>query len=1101
MIAASPPQQVNGQTQASHTGAEKTRELRQRIARLIRAGWAARALASCVLIVACGGPEARVGRAGPIAESTSFGSSDWAASAACADGATEACSLMLGEHAGIVSCYEGARTCRGGVFGPCENGRQFSVSRDEAEALGNLELLAYSTATDCSDNPCNSYCREYNEDPPSGSITPELDPSAPPLSSWNVGSLSNYPPEWVVVGASEPCHMAEDCQFNSVCFDPALGNCSHSVCSTGDPLAPGCNRCADSVCAIEPNCCGSPNACVHDPCEVGSGAPLDPSCDVCVEAVCAAHPECCDLTWNDACVGYVTTECAPLGQSCGCPEGTEESAGTCYATGGVPRDWGLARDACGVFGPAWTLVQVDSPEENAVAQQLLSTRGLSSAWLGGIETDIDQWSWQRSGEVFFIADASGGTLQPGYTFENWAELEPELGVAGRGLAMSGDGTWRDEALTLELDYVCEGPPNTLGPKQSAAGWTESCVSLVATQCGVECPESLPLGLGACVSRVPTELDPNCLSYDLALGVTCEDAGVPQIPVCNHGQVEAPAGLRLVHLPSFNADLSAAVDCTVTEAVPPGRCVTATNCPGLVADHALVVNPNDGTEDPTECRYDDNWTIYQPVACGTPVCEANVYDAAQVEAAGCSMPVEHPLGLDPLSAQVTLSAGVPEPRCGVDEARWGASCYFFSDDVLTWDLALDRCRARGTGWDLIAVNSPAENAWARGETNPVQDVHIGLNDKATEGNHVWSNGSCRAFTNWSSATSEPNNFPEGSEQCVRMTAATGGEWEDKACNDGEHPYVCEGPVQNARGGCASGQIAGPDGNCYAFNAAGVSWTAARDACTAMGPGWGLVQVNSSGMNEFVTSLIGCTPTWLSNPPGTLANWAPAESVDLSFPPYIDEIGFWHVATDAIPRATLCQGPTAPTTPPELARVAGSGSCTGAEEFYFQGDLSAPDSLTLCPTTCALAVAVPDRRIDVEISCAPPTPPALETTIDGMYYEAECGGGSGFWDFFYYDAVTPADSRIEFEIRTASSVEDLVLGSGTFVPIASAHAIPTDTQRCEVDPPSCPIDIFSLLGSPAQQLQALELRVRLIPGTNGEGPLLRDWRVRFSCPPSQ
>jgi hypothetical protein len=27
------------------------------------------------------------------------------------------------------------------------------------------------------------------------------------------------------------------------------------------------------------------------------------------------------------------------------------------------------------------------------------------------------------------------------------------------------------------------------------------------------------------------------------------------------------------------------------------------------------------------------------------------------------------------------------------------------------------------------------------------------------------------------------------------------------------------------------------------------------------------------------------------------------------------------------------------------------------------------------------------------------------------------------------------------------------------------------------------------------------VRLIPGSNGEGPVVRDWKVRFSCPPAQ
>ena len=39
---------------------------------------------------------------------------------------------------------------------------------------------------------------------------------------------------------------------------------------------------------------------------------------------------------------------------------------------------------------------------------------------------------------------------------------------------------------------------------------------------------------------------------------------------------------------------------------------------------------------------------------------------------------------------------------------------------------------------------------------------------------------------------------------------------------------------------------------------------------------------------------------------------------------------------------------------------------------------------------------------------------------MYYTADCDGGSPLWDFFYYDSVTPADSSIEFEIRTGPTV---------------------------------------------------------------------------------
>ncbi len=1025
------------------------------------------------------------------------------------EGAVETCSITLGEHAGVISCYEGTRSCEGGAFGACGNGHTFELNQSDGDVLpasAGLRPLA-SAAVDCANNPCNRYCREFNEAPEEG-IAADLS-AAPPLSTWTTGSLSDYDPAWVVVGLQEPCQVASDCQFNTACHDPAPGSCSHSVCDSGDVLDTNCNRCATAVCAEEPNCCAQAPTCAHDPCVVGSGAPLDPACDTCVAAVCAEHPECCDQmtgSWNDVCVSYVATECEPLGQSCGCPAGGVLEAGACYLAGKVPLDWGGARSFCDAVGPGWKLLEVGDQRENDTGTNLIASAGLSGAWLGGLEQTFDEWSWVSEG-VFFISNASGGSLQPGYTYENWADSEPELGAQGLTIAMGANGEWRSELQTAELEYVCEGPIDRLLPQRSPFSWGPECTALAELECGVQCPDSAPLGLGSCTARVATELDATCTDFDLAVGATCEAMGLPQVPVCNHGQDAAPAGLRLSYVPIDQLrrpapDLSAAGECVLSEPIPPGRCVTVTDCPGLTSDQALVVNPVDaGNEDTTECRLDDNWSIYQAVPCRPRVCEANVYDAAQVARNNCGVDVENPLGIDPALATVTLGGSVVEPRCGSDETRWGSSCYLFSSEVRTWDLASTSCRERGAGWNLVALNSPAENAWVRSKTDPLLDVQIGYTDNPIEGAHVWSDGSCGSWTNWDLPSLQPNDDPPGGEQCVRMTASAGERWEDKPCNDGDHPYVCEGPVLNARGSCATGQIAGPDGSCYAFGPS-TNWLTARDTCEAMGPGWRQVVVEDEDTNDFVTGLAGCTPIWLGNPPGGYANWASGVLGDLSNDPYMDELGFWRIALDGAPRTTLCQGPSVASATPALTRVNSLAECTGDDDqYYFEGNAVAPERLVLCPNTCAVAETLNGRRLEVEIPCAPPLPPALETIRGEMYYTADCEGGSPIWDFFYYDSVTPADSSIEFEIRTGPSIAELAAGSIPFLPIATARSVPDDTQRCEIDPPNCPIDIFTLLGHPAQQQQVLELQVRLVPGSSGEGPLLRDWTVRFSCPPSQ
>jgi len=396
------------------------------------------------------------------------------------------------------------------------------------------------------------------------------------------------------------------------------------------------------------------------------------------------------------------------------------------------------------------------------------------------------------------------------------------------------------------------------------------------------------------------------------------------------------------------------------------------------------------------------------------------------------------------------------------------------------------------WNNVVVNSPELNH----VLTACEITQIGLNDQDKEGEHVWKNGSCRKYDNWDLVVGAPNDPIPGSENCARMTRSSADRWDDTDCQDFSAPYVCERPVLDAQGACGTNELMGPSGRCYAFDPNEITYADATLLCSAHGTGWQLAQIDSLKTNEFMTGLLDCTPAWVGG-----VNPAIPDSAIVG-DPWIDPIGAWNGAT--VPgekHATLCEGPTSTGAPRTLALVKDAASCTGADEFFFDGGPVAPETLRLCPDTCSLGAVEPGARLDVAVPCAPPVNPVTATTVDGMYYSADCEGGGVIWDFFYYDAVTPADSRIEFEIRTAPTQAELIAGTVAFMPIAQAHAIPTDTQHCEVSPPNCPVDIFSKLGSPAQQYKELELRVKLIPGSSGEGPLLRDWRVRYSCPPSQ
>lgn len=85
------------------------------------------------------------------------------------EGAVRDCHLKLGEHDGVVDCFEGAQECRGGSWSGC-GGRDITLSSIQlgslqTQANGNgLAPLAFGGPSGCVGNPCNPYCRQAGED-------------------------------------------------------------------------------------------------------------------------------------------------------------------------------------------------------------------------------------------------------------------------------------------------------------------------------------------------------------------------------------------------------------------------------------------------------------------------------------------------------------------------------------------------------------------------------------------------------------------------------------------------------------------------------------------------------------------------------------------------------------------------------------------------------------------------------------------------------------------------------------------------------------------------------------------------------------------------
>ena len=119
----------------------------------------------------------------------------------CKDGATRACGYPVQRQGNVVSCFRGTQSCQAGTWGECGNG---TVTQElhAPPAPGGSKTQALGPSVDCTNNPCDPFCKIYDE-VPDNDLTSNVDANV--LFDWRSGALPNLPPSLINKDLHQPC--------------------------------------------------------------------------------------------------------------------------------------------------------------------------------------------------------------------------------------------------------------------------------------------------------------------------------------------------------------------------------------------------------------------------------------------------------------------------------------------------------------------------------------------------------------------------------------------------------------------------------------------------------------------------------------------------------------------------------------------------------------------------------------------------------------------------------------------------------------------------------------------------------------------------------
>jgi len=557
--------------------------------------------------------------------------------------------------------------------------------------------------------------------------------------------------------------------------------------------------------------------------------------------------------------------------------------------------------------------------------------------------------------------------------------------------------------------------------------------------------------------------------DLTAGPTCYNT----IPLCNRGQVEAPAGIKVVvfngNSPQMQDNLgkcasddiegSVAGECVSTSVVKPGECINV-SCPAglLGGTKSIMVNPPapPGSAGPVaECECANNWTVY--------------HNGGSCEVASCSLTTAT-TKLQPVNMYILMDNSMSMASAGFwTPAKAAISSFFKNPDAAGLNVALrffggdpvSGCDDTACSIDACAV--PKVSLGTLTPANTSYDAQENLLVTTLDAQTTGFNGTpiypaIGGLVKW--ATEYSIAHPGGQEIAVFLT-------------DGA-PY----------GGCKA------------------DWVAIRKLASDA--------YDAQGVLTYVIGFPGANQTDL-NALAAAGHTGSAFYIDTTNPAQL-ETGLLN-ALDAIRGGTVACKITLPnatnidpnditvtlrpTTGETFAtsQVSSLTACTGKTDEWYLDSNTAPTTIILCPASCTEAQAGGGAELDVTAGC----PVKVEAATYSQVYMGSCPPGAKVqWQYFTYNTMTPSDSSIDFEGRTASTEAELD-GPTTVVATAAAS---TNTQVCSMSGPApCPVNFYEELG-PTAFAEYLEIEANFYGSSNQLAtPKILDWQVTYSCPPME